>query len=266
MFQGETLSLRNGTHVEAGDSRPMLAPCQLPWQSRQRADDWFRREALTPPPADLGEPFTLSWFLALEYHRHLRHGRWLPHALEFSQHHGETVVALGYGLGTDWVQYARYGARVIVGCPDHEELAVARHHFSLRGLGGIFLHAPQPPLSLPEAVADLVYLSHICANLDSAPIWLGEAHRLLKPGGKLLMVERVPGANYRAGRNLTRHLKPWLSAFQEISIRRYHLQRAQLAWYWRWLPRRWLERLFGQFLLVKAYKPIMLVPSVRRAA
>jgi hypothetical protein len=56
------------------------------------------------------DPFTLQWFLDIENARHSRQGRWIPRLLEFAKHGGETLLGLGNGLGTDWVQYARHGA------------------------------------------------------------------------------------------------------------------------------------------------------------
>src|SRR5262249_48935137 len=60
------------------------------------------------------EPYTLQWFLDIEHHRLGRRGQWIPRLLEFTRHAGETLLGLGNGLGTDWLQYARHGATVVV--------------------------------------------------------------------------------------------------------------------------------------------------------
>ena len=60
------------------------------------------------------QPYSLQWFLDIESKRHSKHGRWIPKLLEFAKHDGETLLGLGHGLGTDWAQYARHGANVIV--------------------------------------------------------------------------------------------------------------------------------------------------------
>src|SRR5262245_17085786 len=95
------------------------------------ADRLFLSETLGPPgrPSRSGEgvePFTLQWFLEIEHQRHHRFGRWIPRLLEFAKHTGETLLGLGSGLGTDWVQYARHGAQVVVCGPSAEQLALAR--------------------------------------------------------------------------------------------------------------------------------------------
>src|SRR5262249_24556925 len=107
--------------------KDLPAPVQGDWltgpqQSAHYADQLYAREALNPaaprPPNDEGaEPYTLQWFLHIENQRHRRQGRWIPRLLEFAKHSGETLLGLGNGLGTDWLQYARHGAAVIVCSP-----------------------------------------------------------------------------------------------------------------------------------------------------
>src|ERR1700736_14887 len=110
-----------------------------PHHPTEFADRLYAREALPPSaaslPADSGaEPYTLQWFLNIENHRHSRHGRWIPRLMEFAKHSGETLLGLGNGLGTDWLQYARHGANVIVCSPSAEHLELTRCNFHLRGL------------------------------------------------------------------------------------------------------------------------------------
>ncbi|GBD35146.1 hypothetical protein HRbin36_00251 [bacterium HR36] len=255
MLQEHALSSLELVNPAQGCNGAALPPtiCE---RLRRRATEWFRQEALTEPPADLAEPFTLPWFLALEYHRYHRQARWLTQALEFAEHDGETVLALGRGLGSDGVQYARHGARVIVCNPDADELEATRHHFALRALPAVFHHTPRPNLPWPSASIDLACVIQMVADLVAASDWLAELHRLLKPGGKLLMLESLPSYSYWAGQRVIRRLLPRLSIFEEVKIRRRHLRRSELGWLWRWWPRPWLERCFGRFLLVKAHKPI----------
>src|SRR5262249_47394518 len=90
-------------------------------------------EALAVPsvacPDEVAEPYTLQWFLDIESQRHGRQGRWIPKLLEFAKHGGETLLGLGNGLGTDWLQYARHGAAVIVCSPSASQLALIRRNF-----------------------------------------------------------------------------------------------------------------------------------------
>src|SRR5690349_3456267 len=117
------------------------------------------------------EPFSLQWYLDIENARHSRHGRWIPRLLEFSKHGGETLLGLGNGLGTDWVQYARHGAKVVVCGPSAEQLALARRNFELRGLEGRFVNTPPTTLPLDSASIDVACVSGLFHELaDPRPV------------------------------------------------------------------------------------------------
>src|SRR5207245_6412006 len=109
--------------------------------------DWlYASETLNSVPAsrhleEATEAYSLQWFLNIEAQRHTRQGRWIPRLMEFAKHSGETLLGLGNGLGTDWLQYARDGARVVGCSPSAPDLALVRRNFELRGLGGRFLQA-----------------------------------------------------------------------------------------------------------------------------
>src|SRR5581483_9454225 len=130
----------------------------------------------------------LQWFLNIEDQRHSRQGRWIPRLLEFAKHSGETLLGLGSGLGTDWLQYARHGASVVVCSSSAQQLALIRRNFELRGLGGRFLQAPPETLPLESATIDVVCLSSLLHDVDDPEAVVEEVYRVLKPGGKVLAV------------------------------------------------------------------------------
>src|SRR5262245_47593129 len=128
-----------------------VSPFAGPHHFSEFAERLYAWEALRPAngpeSAERSEPYTLQWFLNIETQRHGRQGRWIPRLLEFAKHSGETLLGLGNGLGTDWLQYARRGAAVVVCSPSADYLALSRRNFELRGLNGRFVHAP--PTALP---------------------------------------------------------------------------------------------------------------------
>src|SRR5262245_17731839 len=141
-----------------GDGRALAGP-HHPTDFAARL---FASEALTPSPAradEAPEPYSLQWFLDIERQRHGRSGRWIPRLLEFAKHPGETLVGLGDGLGTDWIQYARHGTAVVVCSPSAQQLGLIRRNFELRGLSGRFLHAAATSLPLETASIDVVCVS-----------------------------------------------------------------------------------------------------------
>ena len=108
--------------MAAAPQRSMATDFGYYTQGPHLADDFaqklFDYEALHPPQAkpveEPLEPYSLQWFLHIENQRHSRQGRWIPKLLEFAKHSGEVLLGLGHGLGTDWAQYARHGASVLV--------------------------------------------------------------------------------------------------------------------------------------------------------
>jgi ubiquinone/menaquinone biosynthesis C-methylase UbiE len=273
------------------------APIQVngvpgPQQWLHYADQLYAREALNPaaprPPTDEGaEPYTLQWFLHIENQRHGRQGRWIPRLLEFAKHSGETLLGLGNGLGTDWLQYARHGAAVIVCSPAAEQLALIRRNFELRGLAGRFLHARADSLPLESASIDVVCLTSLVHEVANPRTVVDEIYRVLKPGGKVLAVcparydvdywrsrcfpwrwfgsSRVGDAREPA--RLSRgELRRLFGRFVEHRIHKRHLRRAEMPHFCRVIPLSVLERLMGHILVLKAFKPLSAAIGTQLAA
>jgi SAM-dependent methyltransferase len=250
------------------------------------ADRLFAHEALSPAAASRtedAEPYTLQWFLTIEAQRHSRHGRWIPKLLEFAKHSGETLLGLGNGLGTDWLQYAQHGASVVVCSPSAEQLALIRRNFELRGLAGRFLHAPPTALPLDANSIDVVCVSNLLHEESDPRAVVDEVYRVLKPGGKVLAMaparfdvdfwsrlwfpwerwlRRAPAPSRFTGRGLRRLFGP----FVEHRVYKRHLRRSEVPHVWRWLHQVALERLMGRVLVVKAFKPLSAAMAVHAAA
>jgi SAM-dependent methyltransferase len=233
------------------------------------------------------EPFTLQWFLDIENARHSRQGRWIPRLLEFFKHGGETLLGLGNGLGTDWIQYARHGAEVIACCPSAEQLALVQRNFSLRGLPGVFLHANPRTIPLESASIDVVCVANLLEDVDDPQAVIEEIYRLLKPGGKVLAVlparfdldywrrRCLPWHAWLRPRNTVnpdtvsfsaRMLRHLFGRFVEAHVYKRHLRRAEVPHLWRWLPHPLLERMLGRLLIIKAFKPLSAAMPVPLAA
>jgi SAM-dependent methyltransferase len=267
---------------EAGWSR--LFEREAKMEGKAFPERLFRWEALAAPRAHALEPYSLQWFLAIEHLRHGRHARWIPQLLEFTRHSDESLLGLGHGLGTDWLQYARHGARVIACSPVNAELALMRRNFELRGLSARFLHAEPASLPLADASLDVVCINGLLQETAEPGRLVAEVYRVLKPGGKVLAV--VP-AKYAVdyfrhrltpwqSRPVLRDHSPWRAAradgspvcysrrrlkrlfhhFADHRIHKRQLRRRELPWLCRWLPVDYLQKLVGRFLILKAFKPI----------
>ena len=258
-----------------------------PHHPAEFAQRLYACEALKSPalPAEeAAEPYSLQWFLDIETQRHGRQGRWIPKLLEFAKHPGETLLGLGHGLGTDWLQYARHGASVVVCSPSAEQLALIRRNFELRGLSGRFVHTGFAPLPLDNSSIDVACVSSLLHEVAQPAAVIDEIYRVLKPGGKVLAV--VPAyydidywtrllflgrgrladeQRWReasgmlapsAGRFKRKDLRRLFHRFQEPRVSKRHLRRAEVPHLWRWLPLSLVERLAGRLLVFKGFKPV----------
>jgi ubiquinone/menaquinone biosynthesis C-methylase UbiE len=208
--------------------------------------------------------------------------------LEFAKHSGETLLGLGNGLGTDWLQYARHGAKVIVCSPSADQLALIRRNFELRALTGRFVHAPPASLPLENASIDVVCLSSLLPEIDNPEAIVDEVYRVLKPGGKVLAVTAARyDVDYWSGRCFPwrrwfgrvavtdaaqpvrfsrRQLRRLFSRFTEHRIHKRHLRRTETPHLCRLIPMSILERLMGHVLVLKAFKPLSTAIPTQLAA
>ena len=262
-----------------------------PHHPAEFAERLYACEACDPdqpaPDADCGtEAYSLQWFLDIENQRHSRRGRWIPRLLEFTKHSGETLLGVGQGLGTDWVQYARHGANVIVCCPSAWQLSLIRRNFELRGLGGRFIHAAPTSLPLESATIDVACINSLLHGVEQPQTVVEEIYRVLKPGGKVLAVAPAKydvdfwgrlcffwrrwwaprtGAA-QAPTFSARRLRRLFGRFVEHRIQKRQLRRAEVPYLWRWSPLPLLERLLGRILVLKAFKPLSAAMTATAAA
>jgi SAM-dependent methyltransferase len=264
-----------------------------PHNPEEFAERLYAYESLNEPqPARLSdapaEPYSLQWFLNIENQRHGRSGRWIPRLLEFAKHSGEHLLGLGNGLGTDWLQYARHGADVVVCSASVEQLALIRRNFELRGLSGRFLHAAPTGLPLETASIDVACVSGLLAEVPDPAAVVREVYRVLKPGGKVLAVTparydidfwfhlvfpwlkwlRPARASMATApiRYTARSLHRLFADFIEHRIHKRQLRRADVPHIWRWLPMPLLERCCGRVLVIKAFKPLSAANQLPLAA
>lgn len=246
------------------------------------AQKLYAFEALHPPtpirPEEEPEAYSLQWFLNIENQRHSKQGRWIPKLLEFAKHSGETLLGLGHGLGTDWAQYARHGANVIVCSPSPSQLELVRRNFEVRDLIGQFVNAQPRALPLDSCSVDVACISSLFHGIDDPRAMVEEVFRVLKPGGKVLaaaparydvdfwfrtifwwfrFVSSKPGSAARPEETYSgRKLRRLFGRFVEHRIHKRQLRRSEVPHVWRWVHLSVLSRLMGRVLVLKAFKPL----------
>ena len=105
------------------------------------------------------------------------------------------VADFGCGSGTLSVEIARWAKRVIAIDQNRVALDQARQRAEAEGLENIrFLRQDLQRLTLPDAQLDLVVVSQSLHHMQDPRAVLGEAFRILKPGGRLIVLELMPHA------------------------------------------------------------------------
>jgi ArsR family transcriptional regulator len=103
------------------------------------------------------------------------------------------VADFGCGTGVLSVTIARWASRVWAIDQSEAALAQARERAAREGRSNItFLREDLHRLSLPPGQRDLVVISQSLHHVEAPPAVLAEAARILKPGGKLVVLELMP--------------------------------------------------------------------------
>jgi ArsR family transcriptional regulator len=103
------------------------------------------------------------------------------------------VADFGCGSGTLSVEIARWAKQVIAIDQNRVALDQARQRAEAEGLKNIrFLRQDLQRLTLPDGQLDLVIVSQSLHHMQEPKAVLGEAFRILKPGGRLVVLELMP--------------------------------------------------------------------------
>jgi SAM-dependent methyltransferase len=114
---------------------------------------------------------------------------YLPRVVDFNAYRGQRLVEIGCGIGTDLVRFARGGARVIGIDLSETALGLARRNLTVSGLKGeVFVLGDGAALPLPDGSADVVYAHGVLQYSADPRGIVGEALRVLKPGGSAVFM------------------------------------------------------------------------------
>jgi len=233
------------------------------------------RELIRPvdaaPPRRGLEPFSRSWFEEIEQKRYARAGSWLPRVLELTRHAGESLLMFRPGLGSDAVQFQRHGVEVTIASMPGDVPDRVEANFALRGLTMRIVPTTGQTLPFHTASFDLAYVNSLHAPGPPA----NELLRILRPGGKLFALFPAKfGVGY--WQNLLRPWRRWFTDggkfppqiataaslrqtfdnFEKHRISRRHLRRAGLPAALKVVPHDLAERLLGEVIILRAFKPL----------
>ena len=250
------------------------------------AADRANRELIRPASYRRGhsrlEPHSNAWLDELEHKRYSRHGGWLPKALEFGRHPGESILLINPGLGSDAIRFLNNGSEVSLALTDADDAALIRANLARHGWMAPIVALAGSHLPFADGAFDIVVLNALYETVEVAK-FSEELFRVLKCGGKVIGLFparfdagfwqdlllpyqqwfwRRPGDPTAAPKTTARRLRRAFARFEEHKAYKRHLRRSELPHICRVLPLVVLERVFGRVLVFKAMKPI----SAARAA
>jgi ubiquinone/menaquinone biosynthesis C-methylase UbiE len=133
------------------------------------------------------EQGTPEYFAAIQRNRYLDYAPWLHRVVPFDSFRNQDLLEIGYGQGTDLMEFAQRGARVtgVDLSPAHQRLAQQR--FAISNRPATLLLADAESLPFPDESFDGVYSFGVIHHSPNTQAIIDETHRVLRPGGRAIL-------------------------------------------------------------------------------
>lgn len=133
-----------------------------------------------------------------QYRRFRYRVEWhIPLLVPFPETRNKRVLEIGCGNGADGTMFARAGAYYTGVDLTEAAVEATREHFRVLGLPGSFQIEDAERLSFPDESFDFVYSYGVLHHTPNPTNAFSEVHRVLKPGGKaVLMLYHKHSFNY----------------------------------------------------------------------
>ena len=148
---------------------------------------WNRTPCGSGRYLDEYEPGTLDFFDAVRRSRYQVTDRWIPRTVDFASARGGRVLEIGFGMGSDLLSWAEGGAEVHGIDVTEEHLRLARLNFELHGRKADLKFGDAAMIAFPDNHFDVVYSNGVLHHTPETVRCIGEAWRVLKPGGRLIL-------------------------------------------------------------------------------
>ena len=148
------------------------------------AEQAKRQWDATPCGAFDSESGASDYFTEVERLRFEEYARWMKPCFAYDQHRGQRVLEVGFGQGTDLVQFAKGGAGCYGVDLSERHLELASKNFECRNLRANLFLEDVRNLHFPDAFFDAVYSFGVLHHSDEPERCFSEIRRVLKPGGE----------------------------------------------------------------------------------
>ena len=119
------------------------------------------------------------------------------------------TLDLGAGTGVNADLFPTAVSELVLVEPDPHMLKKLRAKLEGLGEGVVAIQAPAERLPFADSSADTVVFTLVLCTVPDPSVALGEAARVLRPGGKLLFIEHVRSRDSDLARWQDRLEKPW---------------------------------------------------------
>ncbi|WP_319568198.1 class I SAM-dependent methyltransferase [Cohaesibacter marisflavi] len=120
------------------------------------------------------------------------------------------VVEIGFGSGLNLPHYDRSAVRSLIGVnPDDGLPLLGEKAIAKQDLPAELLVESAEAMSLSSASADTVVVTYSLCSIPNVMAALGEAHRILRPHGRLLFCEHGRSPKWHVARLQDRFNAPW---------------------------------------------------------
>ena len=129
-----------------------------------------------------------EYFDVIEEYRYRTEAPWMKEVIGFERYAGKRLIEVGFGTGTDLLQFARGGALVTGIDLTPRSIEIARRRFEVYGLPGEFAVGDGESLSFPDSSFDVAYSFGVLHHTPDTQQAVREIHRVLKPGGTAIVM------------------------------------------------------------------------------
>jgi ubiquinone/menaquinone biosynthesis C-methylase UbiE len=157
-----------------------------PDETKGRVQDFWEDEPCGSVHAEAPEG-TREYFDQVERRRNELEP-FIPRFAEFQSTRGKQLLEIGVGLGTDFIRFARAGAKVTGIDLTERGVELVRRRLALEGLEGDVRVADAESLPFDDGSFDKVYSWGVLHHTPATEQAVREALRVLRPGGELCVM------------------------------------------------------------------------------